>query len=512
MKVRREAMRDWIDAGRPPRDVEARVTDARRKARILLVSTNREGGLWTAFPGGLCAVAGAAAAAGHQVATLDLRFVRNIVVALRRALRVSRPDVVGLSVRNIDSVSAQKAVFFLETIRDRLVPLCREASIPSVIGGPAVGVGGQALVDFLGADWGIAGEGEEAFPRLVEALARGGPPNGVPGLLRRNSPPPPDWRPAHVSSLSDFHPLEPARWVPADRYWRIGTTYPLLTRRGCPFGCVYCSYPAIEGAGCRLRPPGAVAEEVRSAVASGVRHFEIVDSIFGLPEDHALGICNAVRDTGLRVTLDISGLHPLGVSPRLLDALGAAGGRGVLCTPDSFSAAGLDGLRKGFGLEVVAAAARHLRSRPLEVCWFLVLGGPGETATSAAESLRFVEREIPPHHLVLVNVGLRVYPGTPLAALCRERGLVGAEDPLIRPFCHIEPTLDLQRLRSDIEETVARCPNVIFMGEEPQGAFRQALLGRVLRWMAGPRPAWTALPRLLRFSSRFLRRDPLTSR
>ena len=430
---------------------------------------------------------------------------------MRRALRVSRPDVVGLSVRNIDSVSGRNTVFFLEAIRDRLVPLCREASIPLVVGGPAVSVGGPALVDFLDADWGIAGEGEEAFPRLVEALARRDTPNGVQGLLRRGSPPTPDWRPARASSLSDFRPLEPERWIQADRYWRIGTTYPLLTRRGCPFGCVYCSYPTIEGAGCRLRPPGAVAEEVRSAAASGVRHFEIVDSIFGLPGSHAVGICDAIRGSGVRVTLDISGLHPLGVSPHLLDALESAGGRGVLCTPDSFSAAGLEGLRKGFGPEVVAGAARLLGSRPLDVCWFLVLGGPGETASSAAESLRFVEREIPANHLVLVSVGRRVSPATPRAPLSRGGGLVGAENPLIRPFCHIEPALDLPRLRSSIGETVARCPNVVFMGEEPQDAFRQALLGRVLRWMAGPRPAWAALPRLLRFSSRFFRREPLPS-
>jgi len=483
--------------------------EAHRASRVLLVSTNREAGLWTAFPGGLCAVAAATAAAGHRVDTLDLHFARNPGAALRRALRATSPDVVGLSVRNIDSVSAQDPVFFLEETRDRLIPLCREAAVPSVVGGPAVSVGGQALVDFLGADWGLAGEGEEAFPRLVQALARGESPEAAPGVLRRGSTPPADWRPARLSSLEAFRPLEPARWVAARRYWRLGTTYPLLTRRGCPFSCVYCSYPAIEGAGCRLRPPRAVAEEVRTAAASGVKRFEIVDSIFGLPEEHAVGVCEAIRATGLGVRLDVSGLHPLGVTPRLLDALAAAGARGVLCTPDAFSAAGLDGLGKGFGREVVARAVRLLGSSSLDVCWFLILGAPGETAASAAESLRFVQQEIPPHHLVLANVGLRVYPGTALAARCRERGLLADGAPLIRPFSYLEPTLDVAALRAALDAAAARCPNLVFMGEEPRGRLRRALIQRTLRRMAGPRPAWAALPELMRILSRLRRRDPL---
>lgn len=495
--------------GGTPQSGEAR---SGRAARVLLVNTNREGGLWTAFPGGLCAVAGATAAAGHRVDTLDLRFVRDPAAALRRALRRARPDVVGLSVRNIDSVSARDPVFFLEETRDRLIPPCREASVPSVVGGPAVSVGGQALVDFLGADFGIAGEGEESFPRLAEALVAGEPPDGIPGLLRRGAPLPADWRPAHLSSLDSFHPLEPGRWVPAARYWRLGTTYPLLTRRGCPFSCVYCSYPTIEGGGCRLRPPRLVAEEVRAAAAGGVRRFEIVDSIFGLPEDHAVGVCEAIGAEGLPATLDVSGLHPLGVTPRLLDALARAGGRGVLCTPDAFSSTSLDGLGKGFGLDAVAGAVRLLAARPLDVCWFLVLGGPGETAASAAESLRFVEREIPPRHLVLANVGLRVYPGTALAAHCRARGLLADGEPLIRPFSFLEPALDLGALRTAVEETAARCPNLVFMGEEPRGRLRRAVTTLALRRMAGRRPAWAALPRMVRLATRFGRRNPLPER
>lgn len=484
-------------------------SEAVAKARVLLVNTNREGGLWSAFPAGFCAVAAATSAAGHDVHTLDLRFIRDPAAAFRRALRRADPDVVGFSIRNIDSVSAWDPVFFLEAIRDELIPACRQASVPSVIGGPAVGVGGQALVDFLDADWGIAGEAEEVFPRLVESLASETPPSALPGLLRRGAPVPPGWHPAQLPDLSRMPPPDPARWVPARRYWRAGTTYPLLTRRGCSFGCVYCSYTRIEGSACRFRSPDAVVGEMRAMVGKGVRRFEIVDSVFGLPESHALAVCDAIRDANLPVRLDVSALHPLAVTPRLLDSLEAAGVRSVLCTPDTFSRAGLDGLAKGFGIDVVARTVRLLAARRFDVCWFLVLGAPGETAESILESLRFVEREIPPHHVVLANIGLRIYPGTPLAELCRTRGLIGPDDPLIRPRTFLEPSLDAATLRAAVEATAARCPNLVFMGEEPRGPLRQALIALTLRCIAGRRPAWAALPAFLRVVSRIRPRDPL---
>lgn len=471
-------------------------------ARVLLVNTNREGTFWTVVPAGLCAVAGAASAAGHEVHTVDLRFARRPAAVLRRALRRVRPDVIGLSIRNIDSVASWGPFCYLDEIREELVPACREAAAPIVVGGPAVGVGGQALVDDVGADWGIAGEGEDAFPRLLRALSRGEAPDGVPGLLRRGATPPSGWAPARLDRLSEVRPLELDRWIDAGAYWRAGATYPLLTRRGCPFRCAYCVYPRLEGHGSRLRSPEAVADEVRAAAARGVRSFEFVDSVFGVPEDHAVAVCEAIRGAGLRVSLQAAGLHPLGVTPRVLDALEGAGARGVLFTPDAFSAAALEGLGKGFGMDVVARAAGLLRSRRLDVCWFLVLGGPGETPSTLRESLRFVEREIPRRHLVIVNVGLRIYPGTALAAQARARGMIAPADALLRPVWYIEPGLNVKDIHGLLSDLVVRCPNVVVMGEEPRRAWARLALGRTLRWIAGPRPAWAALPELFRWFAR----------
>ncbi len=472
-------------------------------ARVLLVNTNREAHVFTVMPAGLCAVAEATERAGHDVRVADLRFERRPQEALRRAIRTQRPDVIGLSVRNLDSGASWEPVFYLPEIRDTIVRACREESpAPIIAGGPAISVGGVAAVGFLGVDFGIAGEGEEAFPALVGRIVRGEGTEGVPGLLRPGDPPVSVRPAARLGAAREAGPADPGRWVDARAYRRAGATHPVLTKRGCPFGCVYCPYPGIEGSELRLRSPEAVAHDVAAAAARGARRFDFVDSVFGVPEDHAVAVCEAIRSAHVPVSFDVSGLNPLGTTPRLLGALRGIGVRAVLCTPDSFSGRMLGHLRKGFGPAALARAVGLLRGGGVDVCWFLVLGGPGETEGSVAETLAAVEREIPPDHVVIANLGLRVYPGTPLARLCRERGLVTGDDPLLQPTWFLEPDLDRQALLEDLAAWASRRPNVVFMGEAPRRAWARRALQSVLRILAGRRPAWAALPRLFSFLAR----------
>ena len=81
-------------------------------------------------------------------------------------------------------------------------------------------------------------------------------------------------------------------------YVRRGGFVGVQTKRGCPFQCIYCVYPQLEGRRYRLRSPEAVVEEIENvAVRSKVRHFFFVDSVFNDPREHALAIC---RELGRR--------------------------------------------------------------------------------------------------------------------------------------------------------------------------------------------------------------------
>src|SRR3954465_5706737 len=81
---------------------------AKRKngARVLLVSTNRERQPYPVVPNGLACVASALDAAGHQVHFLDLCFAAAPTAAARQAALAFKPDIIGVSVRNIDNSDA----------------------------------------------------------------------------------------------------------------------------------------------------------------------------------------------------------------------------------------------------------------------------------------------------------------------------------------------------------------------------------------------------------------------
>src|SRR3990172_7000794 len=66
----------------------------------------------------------------------------------------------------------------------------------------------------------------------------------------------------------------------------------LQTKRGCSFGCAYCTYPLVEGRKVRLRDPGRAAAEFEAAVKGhGLRHIFIVDNVFNYPAEHAKEFC-----------------------------------------------------------------------------------------------------------------------------------------------------------------------------------------------------------------------------
>src|SRR5215470_3646977 len=141
--------------------------------RVLLVSANQEQSPDPVAPLGLCYVATATADAGHDVHVLDLCFVSDVEAEIQRAVADARPDVVGVSLRNVDNCAFPDTVSYLPHYR-RVVSTCRAASgAPVVLGGSAFTTVPAHYLRTLDAAYGIVGEGEVAFVELLARLARG---------------------------------------------------------------------------------------------------------------------------------------------------------------------------------------------------------------------------------------------------------------------------------------------------------------------------------------------------
>ena len=86
---------------------------------------------------------------------------------------------------------------------------------------------------------------------------------------------------------------------------------------------------------------------------------------------------------------------------------------------------------------------------------FLLLGGPGETEDSVKTSLAFAqELELDP---LRITVGIRIYPGTPLAARAVEEGMIRPNDDLLHPRFYFAPGLNSQNTTSQFHRP-PQCP------------------------------------------------------
>lgn len=411
--------------------------------KILLLNTNRHKSPMPVVPLGACLVAEAAEKAGHEVRFLDLMFARDPLQAIEREIRGFSPGVIGISLRNIDNNDMLHPLFFAGDCLPLLQRIRALSDAPLVLGGAAVSVMPEQLLRFTGADWAIVGEGDTAFPQLLEALSEGRWPEQLPGLawfadgeFHLNPP-------TREGCAGKFTVPPFSRWLNLKAYKRNMATAPLQTKLGCHFQCIYCTYSKIEGGAYRLMEPESTVEAVRAYTAMGFRNVEFVDNVFNSPPAHCLEVCEALARTRHGARLQTYELNPLFVDDDLLAAMEAAGFVGAGITVESASSAVLARLRKGFSAEVVHRAAETVRRYRLPCLWIFMLGGPGETEATVEETLSFAQTAIRPTDAAFFTTGIRIYPGTELDRIAREQGVLDrAPDRMLSPVFYVSPEVD----------------------------------------------------------------------
>ncbi len=462
--------------------------------RILLVYSNRTRDLILPPPIGLSYVASATHHAGHTVRFLDLLTAPDPDAALATVLREFAPDVVGISVRNIDNVVHQRLQTHLDELARFIAAIRRVTGgrVPIVLGGPAISILGGAALAHVDADYAVRGEGEITFPALLAALAAGRAPGSIPGVCTRDAGQAHDSLPAR---LPTFGASGMQDWIDWKKYARRGGTFAIQTKRGCPMSCSYCSYPDIEGQKLRRRDPVDVVDEIEAVQRTlAPRAFEFVDSTFNLPESHALAICEEIVRRRLKVSLTTMGINPRATSAQLFALMQRAGFNSMMITPESGSDTMLASLDKGFDMRDVERTAQLARASGLHSTWFFMLGGPGETRATVNETMAFVERALAgPRFLSVFMTGIRMLPGTRLAAAHAAPGT-----DLVQPAFFFSSTVSEAWMLARINATIYRQSNVVHAAEEG-GSMYERILNRVLHWLGVAPPYWRFLPKLLGF-------------
>jgi radical SAM superfamily enzyme YgiQ (UPF0313 family) len=417
--------------------------------KILLISVNRERMPFPVFPLGLAYMAKALREEGHPIEVMDLCFSQEGSNDLNNTLHRFRPDLIGISLRNLDNLTYPTSVCYLQELEEVIGVCRRSSSSPLVIGGSGYSLSPKELLQHLDIDFGIVGEGEEIFPQLARGLERGDPISPSPCLLMKEKPFPHLIEGAKVSSIQS-----PDRSLfETHRYLEEGGMGNIQTKRGCPFSCIYCTYPILEGKKVRLRKVEEVAEEIHHLVEEGVDYLYFVDDIFNYPPSYAEALCRKIVQRKFDVKWSAF-VNPGFLNETLLRWMKEAGCVAIEFGTDSGSPRMLESYKKSFTQEETIQSSKICSKLMIPHCHYLLFGGPGEDETTIEESFQLMDQLDPT--AVIAMLGIRIYPGTEMEQISLSQGVIPQDSNLIYPHFYISPTFEGRLTKMVQEKALAR--------------------------------------------------------
>ena len=420
--------------------------------RVFLVSSNITTEPYPVYPLGLAVIAAALVQAGHLTEQFDFLASGESEELLSARVAAFAPDYICVSVRNLDNCDSLSETGY-PAIARRLVEVMRAGTkAPVIIGGPAFSIMPEELLAYTGADYGIIGEGERLVCELIRDLAQG------------KTPPALQYGAELLAGGAIGAPLYSAPMV--EFYQNRSGMINLQTKRGCPHGCVYCSYPALEGKSYRCRDPKAVVDDLaRARFEHGAESFFFTDSVFNDAEGHYLAVTEEILRRGLSVSWCCY-LRPEGLGRSEIALMKRAGLQAVELGTDAASDTTLRSLGKGFRFADVLEVNRACVAERLPCAHFVMFGGPGETMETVAEGLSNLEQL--EHTVVFAFSGIRILPGTPLLALAQRDGLLTGDPSMLEPVYYLSPGVDVEAMNDLILNAFKNRRDRVFPPSEGQ--------------------------------------------
>jgi lipid biosynthesis B12-binding/radical SAM protein len=412
--------------------------EGRKMSNILLISSNLFKSPYHVYPLGMAVIASALSARGHIVSQFDSIVGDNLEGRLREALMHFAPDYVGISVRNIDNENSlsHDDSWCLENDK-RLVSLIRQCTeAPIILGGAGFSAIPEEILDYVGADYGVVGEGERVICDLIESLEHGNP---APAILRSDTPLKGEEMRSHLweKDLIEF-------------YTRRSDMVNLQTKRGCPYSCSYCVYPSLEGKRFRFREPEAVIDDLEMLQAGyNVDTVFFTDSVFNDPNGNYLELAEKIILSGIKIRW-AGYFRPTGTGYRELAHLKRSGLYAMEVGTDAGCDETLSSLKKGFTFDDVVEFNSASVKAGIPSAHFFIFGGPGETERTLNEGLKNIG--LLKKSVIFVYSGARILPGTDLYCRAMQEGILSEKASLLRPVYYFSPHMDVEAMNRTIEK------------------------------------------------------------
>ena len=309
--------------------------------------------------------------------------------------------------------------------------VCPEAVV--VMGGHHPSARPESVMACEALDYVLRGEGEVSLPILANAIRDRTSVEHVPGIVYRKND-----RTLHISPPAVMENLDdysaPALHLVKNRYYKraAGGTSVIMTSRGCPMRCTYCSMGDLSTLPYRQRSYDSVLAEIEVAVDQfGVRFIDFEDEHLTLKREPFMRFLEQFigRFRGYDIELRaMNGLYPPSLDPEMMGLMKRAGFKALnlsLCSiaPEQLQRFNRPDVSRSF--EKVLNTAADLG---LETVGYIIVGAPDQDPLSSVEDLLYLSK-------MIVLAGISVYypaPGSSDFETCRQRGLLPESELLMR--------------------------------------------------------------------------------
>jgi lipid biosynthesis B12-binding/radical SAM protein len=440
--------------------------------KVLLISANVTLSPYPVYPLGMSMIAAALVKDGHEVRQADFLFQEMSLDAIACEAEEFGPDLVGISVRNIDNVNMLSEQFYIRNVRNIVDSLRKVTDAKVILGGSGFSLIPGLILQETGADYGIIGEGEVATAEFVNNASKGiyPPERLIMSGTRLNG--------GQISAaLYDNRLIE--------FYLKNGNIASVQTKRGCGFKCVYCSYPLLEGEALRIRGASAVVDDIELLRDKfGTKYIFFVDSVFNDGEGAYLDVIDEML--GRNVSIPWSAyIKPGGLTGEIVERMKRTGLAAAEVGSDAACDVTLAKMGKNFSFDDVIECNDLLVSHGIATSHFFMFGGPGETRETVLEGVGNI--------LALkkcvnfIFMGIRILPGTPLADIALRDGVISSDQDMLHPVYYMSPTVDRAWMEETLTHSFENVRHCVF----PPDAYDSSL--QVLHKLGYSGPMWNLL-------------------
>lgn len=365
------------------------------------------------IPLGLCYVASALEKAGHKVSLIDADAEGLSQDGIMQRIKEEPFDVVGVTATTPVYSNAKQTI---ESVKEY------DKEILTIIGGAHVTVLPTFVMQDCRVDIGVIREGEETVVELLNAVEKGLSLKDVKGIIYREGGEIRTTEPRPLIENLDSLP-HPARHLLKGKYiWSVPgeglipvTT--VLTQRGCPFDCVFCSAGVVSGRKVRYRSVKKAVDEIEYIISEfGIRYLFLADDTLTLDKEHISKMCAEIKRRNLKVGWD-STTRANVISKELLSEMRSAGLKRISFGIESGNQSILNAIKKGTKLEELKQAYQWCHELGLETRGSVMIGNPFETKETIKQTSDFI-RSLKCYQ-VYINISMP-YPGSELYEMAKD--------------------------------------------------------------------------------------------